>query len=77
MLLTMRLIPTKAVLDAVEELAVDLPEELASGKSLFIASAPPSNQPPCIPESDIASPEEWEDNSAMGSDSEIGLTSTP
>ncbi|KAK6813470.1 hypothetical protein RU639_011204 [Aspergillus parasiticus] len=41
----------QAVLGAIEELAVDMPEELAS--------------------------EEWEDNSAMASDSEMGVAGTP
>ncbi|KAE8383353.1 hypothetical protein BDV26DRAFT_137686 [Aspergillus bertholletiae] len=48
----------QAVLGAIEELAVDMPEELAS-------------------ESDVPSPEEWEDHSAMASDSEMGVSGTP
>ncbi|KKK18163.1 hypothetical protein ARAM_004521 [Aspergillus rambellii] len=49
---------TQAVITAIEELAVELPEELAS-------------------ESDVPSPEEWEDNSMMASDSEMGLAGSP
>ncbi|KAL4864454.1 hypothetical protein BDV12DRAFT_176122 [Aspergillus spectabilis] len=49
---------TQVVMAAIEEMAVELPEELAS-------------------ESDIPSPEEWEDNSMMASDSEMGLAGTP
>ncbi|KAF7594517.1 hypothetical protein BBP40_008964 [Aspergillus hancockii] len=47
-----------AVIGAIEELAVDMPEELAS-------------------ESDQPSPEEWEDNSMMASDSEMGVAGSP
>ncbi|PGH13416.1 hypothetical protein AJ79_03695 [Helicocarpus griseus UAMH5409] len=46
-----------AVISALEQLSVDLPEELVSG-------------------SDFAS-DGWEDNSFMGSDSDVGLTGTP
>ncbi|KAI9374010.1 hypothetical protein BJX61DRAFT_541164 [Aspergillus egyptiacus] len=48
----------QAVLAAIEELTVEIPEELPS-------------------ESDIPSPEEWEDNSMMASDSDLGLAGTP
>ncbi|EED21875.1 ubiquitin C-terminal hydrolase, putative [Talaromyces stipitatus ATCC 10500] len=44
----------EAVLGAIEQLTVDVPEEIASA-------------------SDFASPEEWEDQSIMGSDSELGM----
>ncbi|KAL4968635.1 putative ubiquitin C-terminal hydrolase [Aspergillus stella-maris] len=65
----------QAVLTAIEGLAVDLPEELASGRSAtFLMSISASNY--SGPESDVQSLEEWEDNS-MGSDSEMGITGTP
>lgn len=44
----------EAVLGAIDQLSVDIPEEMASV-------------------SDFASPEEWEDQSIMGSDSELGM----
>ncbi|KAL5335950.1 hypothetical protein BJX70DRAFT_401139 [Aspergillus crustosus] len=48
----------QAVMTAIDEMAIEIPEELAS-------------------DSDVASPEEWEDNSMMASDSEMGLAGTP
>lgn len=64
-----------AVNTAIEELSVDLPEELASGGSSFHMFTSSSN--PWFPESDLPSPEDWEDNSMMASDSEVGLAGSP
>lgn len=65
-----------AVSTAIEELAADIPEELASGGMYpFHMSHSPSN--PGTPDSDVISPEEWEDNSMIASDSEMGLAGSP
>lgn len=64
-----------AVITAIEELSVELPEELASGGLPFHMFMFFSN--PRFPESDLPSPEEWEDNSMMASDSEVGMTGSP
>lgn len=66
-----------AVSAAIEELAADLPEELVSGMYPFHMSHSPSNLGP--PESDLPSPDadEWEDNSVMASDSEMGMAGSP
>ena len=64
-----------AVITAIEELSVELPEELASGGLPFHMFMSFSN--PRFPESDLPSPEEWEDNSMMASDSEVGMTGSP
>ncbi|KJK61380.1 protein of unknown function DUF3517 [Aspergillus parasiticus SU-1] len=66
----------QAVLGAIEELAVDMPEELASGKYPILLH-PYQRLTPGASESDVPSPEEWEDNSAMASDSEMGVAGTP
>lgn len=65
-----------AVSTAIEELSVDLPEELASGGSPFSYVHVLSSNP-WFPESDLPSPEDWEDNSMMASDSEVGLPGSP
>lgn len=65
-----------AVLGAIEELAVDMPEELASGKYPILLH-PYQRLTPGASESDVPSPEEWEDHSAMASDSEMGVAGTP
>lgn len=65
-----------AVGTAIEELTVDLPEELASGKAgPFLCLHQSSNR--CGPESDLPSPDEWEDNSVMASESDVGLAESP
>ncbi|KAL4978597.1 hypothetical protein BDW66DRAFT_16203 [Aspergillus desertorum] len=48
----------QAVISAIEEMAVEIPEELPS-------------------ESDVPSPEEWDDGSMIASDSEMGMAGTP
>ncbi|KAL4777550.1 hypothetical protein BDW60DRAFT_202441 [Aspergillus nidulans var. acristatus] len=48
----------QAVVSAIEEMAVEVPEELPS-------------------ESDVPSPEEWDDGSMIASDSEMGMAGTP
>ncbi|KAL4986994.1 hypothetical protein BDW68DRAFT_162080 [Aspergillus falconensis] len=48
----------QAVISAIEEMAVEIPEELPS-------------------ESDVPSPEEWDDGSMLASDSEMGMAGTP
>lgn len=69
----MRIIAVNA---AIEELSVELPEELVSGKiAPFLMSTSSSN--PRVPDSDLPSPEDWEDNSIMASDSDIGITGSP
>jgi hypothetical protein len=53
---------------------VDLPDP-TSGESPFRISMSSSNS--WLPESDLPSPEDWEDNSMMASDSEVGLAGSP
>ncbi|KAL6232934.1 hypothetical protein BDW75DRAFT_216372 [Aspergillus navahoensis] len=48
----------QAVISAIEEMVVEIPEELPS-------------------ESDVPSPEEWDDGSMLASDSEMGMAGTP
>lgn len=61
---------------AIEDMAVEVPEEVASGRSaLFLLPTPSSNSQ--MSESDALSAEEWEDNSMMASDSEMGMVGTP
>jgi ubiquitin carboxyl-terminal hydrolase 34 len=55
---------------------VELPEELPSGRSTFFLISTLSSNP-TDPESDKASSEEWEDNSMIASDSEMGMAGTP
>jgi ubiquitin carboxyl-terminal hydrolase 34 len=65
-----------AVVSAIEEMAVEVPEELPSGRSAFyFVSTLASNPRP--PESDVPSPEEWDDGSMIASDSEMGMAGTP
>ncbi|KAL5003429.1 hypothetical protein BDV10DRAFT_154983 [Aspergillus recurvatus] len=66
----------QAVISAIEEMAVEIPEELPSGKSVFyFVSTSASNLR--APESDVPSPEEWDDGSMLASDSEMGMAGTP
>lgn len=61
---------------AIEEMAVEIPEEVASGRpALFLLPTLSSNSQ--MPGSDALSAEEWEDNSMMASDSEMGMVGTP
>lgn len=61
-----------AVSSAVDELSVELPEEIPSGKSGFSFSQSAELS------SDIdAVLDDWEDNSMLGSDSEVGMIGTP
>lgn len=67
-----------AVSEAVEELSADLPEDLVSGGTYLFSFCPsPSSPNPGKPVSDISSPDEWEDNSMIASDSEMGLAGSP
>lgn len=63
-----------AVTTAIEELSVDLPDP-TSGRSSFRMLMLSSDS--WLPESDLPSPEDWEDNSMVASDSEVGLAGSP
>lgn len=64
-----------AEIESIDELAVDVPEELASGK-LFVSFLSFRNLTPGSTDSDAPSAEEWEDNS-MASDSDVGVAGSP
>lgn len=64
-----------AILALLDEMTIEVPEDLISGMPSFHIIHFLSN--PVTPESDLPSPDEWEGNSALASDSELGLAGSP